>query len=904
MQQITENIIISETFNDLKVVDQPVKSVEDYSILLENHGVEFAQVGYHLQVGEIREVQGWILHISIVRSQIPEVLNILIPKLTSENIPFKIAKDKETARNILDGNLGKSQVGKVVSIYPVVNMDIVTFAKELVEATKPYKGPAVLTDIHLGGLVYTRYGSFDQIIMSDEGGKEDKYIYNQKGDLIKDIENIPFELSTGINWPFAQLANQKVLPKSKILNQIYRPIVNLKSDPRGNVIKALYLKNLFEVKWCVIKQGVLNMWSDEYGRDIPDRLLWQKELHNKLERKIPLPKILDFFTENGNSYLVMEYIKGKSLHDRLSELNFESQSWKYWKRSNQIIALGYLMQLIDVVSHLHLAGFVHRDITPVNFIIDNNDRLILIDIELAYSLQAKEPSPPFIMGTYGFMSPEQMATLPPTIKEDIYGLGATLVNIFTGLVPITLLNQHPDYLVENLYFFIGDYVVSRMIAACIRRDSDSRPPLSEIRRCFEQYLQALSVKNINTNKPSLQQTLSTDELKRIIQSGINGLSEYPTLLDNDLLWLCRMPPQDNDFGKQEKAFGISGGFSEGLSGILYFLAAAKQKGFDISSCQKSYNKGWDYINKQYLQILPNIPPGLYGGAAGIALALSEGISAGLLEDTPENRNLVHQCLELPYSGMDLANGIAGQGLAALECQRLLGIEKNEELLYKTKYALLNEQKKQGYWIRFKDKAGKRSYAYSFANGNTGILWFLLHYMERYEDAAVKQAVIKSMAYLLKSLSPIKRFMLKEGSRKVIAGKSEYLDGIKGALLVLIKSYEILKNPIYKEAAEEILYLFAANIINDNFHLNTGLASLGCLYLEAGFAFKNHIWIDRANSIAEILKHAINEDEYSKGYYWQGINSPIPTASFTTGNSGIVYFFLRHLPKESEKSSVF
>jgi hypothetical protein len=525
--------------------------------------------------------------------------------------------------------------------------------------------------------------------------------------------------------------------------------------------------------------------------------------------------------------------------------------------------------------------------------IDKNDRLTLIDIELAYCLHDGQPNPPYVMGTYGFMSPEQQDVSTPTVKEDIFGLGSTMINFFTGLAPLTFSSQQPDQLVENLHFFIGDQKIAGIITACVSPDPDTRPNVQEIRTIIQQHLQKVSHHRAAVTSADPKMPPPTpDEIRKIIQSGINGLVEYPALIENDL-WLSKMPARNDGEGKQEKEFGVSGGFAEGLSGTLYFLAKARQEGFDVSSCQQAYNTAWDYINSQYFQIMPHIPPGVYGGAAGIALALAEGIRAGLLEDGPESRDLLLQCLELPHVGLDLATGIAGQGWAALKCESLIGKDKTEQLARKYAHLLVDQQKEGEYWMTFKDKENKRSYAYSLAHGNTGIILFLLNFLERYEDTAVKQAVIQAMIRLSKATTALRRELRKKGPRQVISGKSKYMDGVIGTITVLIKAYDLHKHEAYRKIAEELLALFSPHMTHDNFQLDTGLAALGNLYLDAGNHFQDPVWNKCSNSVARIFSHTVNQSS-DRSAFWQGNNSATVTASLLTGNAGILSFLTKYL----------
>src|SRR5258708_7939910 len=164
---------------------------DDYSAILGNYNLEYKTLDYYFQVGEITMVQGWILHLSVVQTQITGLLNTIIPVLKSEKVSFKIVTDKETANNMLLGFLGKAQIGKLVSIYPENEEQAVHLAKKLIDLTGSFKGPSVLTDIHLGTIVYTRYGSFQPVLIKYLHHKKKKYIYNYKGQLVKTEHTTP-----------------------------------------------------------------------------------------------------------------------------------------------------------------------------------------------------------------------------------------------------------------------------------------------------------------------------------------------------------------------------------------------------------------------------------------------------------------------------------------------------------------------------------------------------------------------------------------------------------------------------------------------------------------------------------------------------------------------------------------
>ena len=95
----------SLSYNEVSISPE-IKSIEDYVYFLDKYGVKYEPSGYHLKVGEPTLTQGWILHISVVKWQIPELLDVIIPVLLDFKVAFKILKDKTTANNVLDGNIG------------------------------------------------------------------------------------------------------------------------------------------------------------------------------------------------------------------------------------------------------------------------------------------------------------------------------------------------------------------------------------------------------------------------------------------------------------------------------------------------------------------------------------------------------------------------------------------------------------------------------------------------------------------------------------------------------------------------------------------------------------------------------------------------------------------------------
>jgi serine/threonine protein kinase len=864
--------------------------ISDYEDILRSFHLEYKLADYYWQVGKIEKTQGWILHLSVVLSQVKKLVNIIIPFLLEEGVPFKIVMSASICEDLLNGNLGVAQIGKVVSIYPENDPLALTLSKKLIALTMSFKGPAIPTDICLGSILYARYGSFDPIIKLDANRNEEKYIYDGAGQLIKDSYSMPFQLPNGIHWPFGELTAPILPEPPKQLNRLYKPVDVLKIDPRGNVFKGLYVKNLLQVKHCVIKQAFSNMSSDEAGRDIQDRLVWQHELYKELRDTIPMPIIYALFREQGSTVLIMEFIKGSSLFDQLIEINPLSKPWQDLPLNDSVQLLKYFIEITQIIERMHKKGYVHRDIVPVNFLINKKDKIVLIDIELAYLLKDNTPDPPFKLGTPGFISPEQKAIQKPTVQEDIYGLGASLLYLFTGIYPVKFNTQDKKGLMESLSFFIGSKEMAMLIANSLHPEAKFRPAIGAIAGTLTKYQRELHNK---VNSPTLNQSyqdLAHDKLKEIISQALKGLNNEPVVVMNDL-WYSKQITIENFTAPKNKQYAINPGTAEGLSGVLYVLARVHKTGLSIDSCTRGYAKAWQLLEKNYFSYLPELSPGLYKGAAGLALSLAVGIRSGLLENNNSNRNKIQACFNNTVEDINLANGIAGQGLSLLLCKDYLKDDTTTHLLYKIKGDLLDKRQKGGSWIQVSES----NKIYNIGYDNTGIIYFLLAYLTHYSDIDVHYVTVRELGKIITNREYMKRFS------KLIASKDSYIfgDGGKGLILTLIKAFEVLKEEKYKQIAETALLKYPFRVVHSNFNQESGLAALGELYLHAWQVFKNEEWRRRADWIANVFIRSFFRKEDGSGYWVMDQNNP-PTADFFSGNTGILHFLIRCLYPDTIK----
>ena len=883
--------IIQESNNkDLEEKISGWELSDDYSLILDTFWLAYRPDGYYWQVGEITGTQGWILHLSVIRAQFKDLLQKVIPLLTEEALGFKIVRDFHTAGLLIEGNLGYHNVGKMISIYPVEQQLTVPLIQKLISLTKAFRGPAIPTDRHLGGVVYTRYGSFNPVMIPGEAGTLVKCIYDQSGQLMPDPYYIPFKFPTGLAWPFTEIASPDIPPPAKLLNHAYYPLFIIKPDAKGNVIRALYFKRPWLIRSCLIKQGRKNMFSDENGRDIQDRLQWQYDLYQQLKNDLPLPEVFDYFSQADDTYLAMEFIKGESLSNWLMDV-YQDRSWLTLAQADRIKILDRLNDTLSIIRRLHQKGYIHRDITPENFLIDEYDHIWMIDMELTWHMHTECPAPPFKLGTAGFMSREQQECRIPTEKEDIYGLGALMLVCLTNLFPVKLNLLSSDHLKEQLLFFIGDDMIASLITACMNDDPAQRPSLPIVQKTVQQYREKQRL-GIPSSPSIIQQSPDNKVIQRVVQYALNSLAQQQ-VIDERQRWISKMQKKERFIGNYQLDVALYEGWHTGMAGPLWLMARAELAEFDTTACMAAYNSSWGYIQEHYFQNAKTASQSLFAGGPGIAWALTEGLKSKLLTNRQVSAEQLAQCFASANSSLHLSDGIAGAGLALLHITPWMERQLANELLQGCITGVLNRQNKDGSWDLFTSRK-RDGILTGMDAGVAGIVWFLLACLQQQEDHRIKMAATKGLSWLIRHARKNKHaYYWSLSSKSSKEEKWACNHGIPGISLVFIKAYELFKEPIYRELAENSLLNHSAYPILYNFTQTGGMAGLGEIYLEAHRVFNTIEWRKRADWIALALMHCFNEVGGQMGY-WLPDQTSIVTADLFTGTSGILHFLIRYL----------
>ena len=142
------------------------------------------------------------------------------------------------------------------------------------------------------------------------------------------------------------------------------------------------------------------------------------------------PNIIQIFyigEDAGRRYFVMEFVSGRSLLDIVKQEG----------RVANPRAAQYLLQAAHGLAAAHDKGFLHRDIKPANLMIDDRGLVKIADFGLALPSEAttKLTATGMLVGTPGYLSPEQCMGVPLDLRTDIYSLGVTYYETLTGRMP-------------------------------------------------------------------------------------------------------------------------------------------------------------------------------------------------------------------------------------------------------------------------------------------------------------------------------------------------------------------------------------------------------------------------------------------------------------------------------------
>src|ERR1700681_2813749 len=193
--------------------------------------------------------------------------------------------------------------------------------------------------------------------------------------------------------------------------------------------------------------------------------------------------ILDIGTQDGSPYVVSELLEGETLRSRLAGGAVTPKK-----------ALRHALQIAHGLAAAHEKGIVHRDLKPENLFVTKDGRVKILDFGLAKLTHAEEgggpqtnlptagTEPGVVLGTLGYMSPEQVRGRPADARSDIFSFGAILYEMLSGkrafhgdsaadTMSAILREDPPELSVTNQNISPG---LDRIVRHCLEKNPEQR----------------------------------------------------------------------------------------------------------------------------------------------------------------------------------------------------------------------------------------------------------------------------------------------------------------------------------------------------------------------------------------------------------------------------------------------
>ena len=163
-------------------------------------------------------------------------------------------------------------------------------------------------------------------------------------------------------------------------------------------------------------------------------------LYDRFQREAQIGKSMDHpgvmkvyhDAKPSRVYMAMEWVEGQLLRQILHDAE--------GKKLPQDRAIRIVAGILDALEYIHSRGVVHRDLKPENIMVDDEDRIKLIDFGIASLEGAKRltfAKLSNVMGTPDYISPEQVKGKRGDGRADLYAVGVMLYEMLTGKVPFT-----------------------------------------------------------------------------------------------------------------------------------------------------------------------------------------------------------------------------------------------------------------------------------------------------------------------------------------------------------------------------------------------------------------------------------------------------------------------------------
>jgi TonB family protein len=216
------------------------------------------------------------------------------------------------------------------------------------------------------------------------------------------------------------LKNASTIGRYRVLNELARRHATV-------VYKAVDLQH---DRFVAVKVILADQLPSERLHSFREGLRHEASLVARLTDPGIVPILDSGEDQNGNPYIVMEFVEGETLEQALTSRKNDAPL-TFGNR------LDIAIEIARLLGHIHSRGVVHRDITPSNILLTEQFQVRIVDFGIATTIRLADCGSEILPGTPAFVAPELLNDSPANAQSDIFSLGVLLYWMFTGEIPFS-----------------------------------------------------------------------------------------------------------------------------------------------------------------------------------------------------------------------------------------------------------------------------------------------------------------------------------------------------------------------------------------------------------------------------------------------------------------------------------
>lgn len=305
-----------------------------------------------------------------------------------------------------------------------------------------------------------------------------------------------------------------MLKGKTVLGNRYQIVKTLGKGGMG----AVYLAEdqRLPTKWAV-KAMMRDSLSPKEVAEATELFRTEARLLSELRHR-NLPRIVDFFDEDSELYLVMDYVEGETLETRI-------------ERDGPLtlnLALELSLQISDVLDYLHTRPepVIFRDFKPGNVMLTAQNEVKLIDFGIARVFRKDKSSDTRALGTPGYAAPEQYGKGQSGPQTDLYAFAATMHHALSGRDPTDEPFNFPP-----LFSYRQDLpqALISLFESCLALQASERPESAfAVKRQLEQIIRGQSNSSTLSGRASTQELAEKQDAKTATSSTTPLATAAPT----------------------------------------------------------------------------------------------------------------------------------------------------------------------------------------------------------------------------------------------------------------------------------------------------------------------------------------------------------------------------------------